>query len=64
LGSAIQQQNQLNAEVRHKVLLQMQTNKTQEEQHKQSLLHVETLNMMTKYQLVYIKLESALNKIL
>ena len=31
---------------------------------RQNLLHVDTLNMMTKYQLVYIKLETAIHKIL
>lgn len=31
---------------------------------RQNLLHVETLNMMTKYQLVYVKLETAILKIL
>lgn len=35
-----------------------------QEEHKQAVLHIETLNMMTKYQLVYLKLETQLKKIL
>jgi hypothetical protein len=31
---------------------------------RQSLLHIETLNMMTKYQLVFVKLETTMHKIL
>ncbi len=41
----------------------MEVNKVNEEEHKQSLLHIETLNMMTKYQLVFIKLETTIYKI-
>ncbi|KAL4480447.1 hypothetical protein ABPG74_020963 [Tetrahymena malaccensis] len=37
--------------------------KKQEEQHKQQLIHVETVGIMTKYQLVFIKLETMLTKI-
>ena len=32
--------------------------------YRQNLLHIETLNMMTKYQLVFVKLETAVVKIL
>lgn len=31
---------------------------------RQATLHIETLNMMTKYQLVYVKLETVVYKIL
>ncbi|KAL4510141.1 hypothetical protein ABPG72_010334 [Tetrahymena utriculariae] len=35
----------------------------QEENHRQQIMHLETIGMMTKYQLVFIKLESSLNKL-
>lgn len=35
----------------------------QEEQHKAQIIHTETIGMMTKYQLVFIKLETSLSKL-
>jgi len=53
-----------NEELKLQIADQMDRNKHTEEEHRQNLLHIETLNMMTKYQLVYIKLETAIYKIL
>jgi len=38
---------------------QIQANAQGEEDHKASMLHLETVNMMTKYQIVYSKLETS-----
>jgi hypothetical protein len=35
----------------------------QEEQQKQQVIHTETISMMTKYQLVFIKMETSFNKV-
>jgi hypothetical protein len=38
-----------------------QKNRETEQNMKKEMLHLETINMMSKYQLVYIKLESGLS---
>ena len=43
------------------VLAKHQKNRDTEENMKKEILHLETINMMTKYQLVFISLESGLN---
>eukprot|EP00347_Sterkiella_histriomuscorum_P017905 403347531 len=55
---------QQNEELANQITEQMERNKSLEEEHKQNLLHIETLNMMTKYQLVFVKLETLMHKIL
>ena len=37
-----------------------QNNKDLENDHRSQLLHMETVNMMSKYQLVFVKLETSL----
>lgn len=49
--------------VKEDIQEQLDRNKSIEEENKQQLLHLETVNMMTKYQIVYTKLETTLYNI-
>jgi len=50
-------------ELKEKLKSVSNTLREQQEEHKGQLLHIETISMMTKYQLVFIKMESALIKV-
>ena len=54
---------QFNVELNEKLHRQMKKETRQKEEHKQAVLQAETINMMTKYQLVFVKMENQFAKI-
>jgi len=51
------------AELKKKLKATTASLREQQDEHKNQLLHLETVSMMTKYQLVFIKMESSLIKV-
>lgn len=57
------QMKQYNVELNEKLHRQMKKETRMKEEHKQAVLQAETINMMTKYQLVFVKMENQFAKI-
>ena len=63
LKDKMDQMKQYNTELNEKLHRQMKKESRLKEEHKQAVLQAETINMMTKYQLVFVKMENQFAKI-
>jgi len=59
----IQNPEEVIADLKEKIKQATASLREQQDENKAQILHIETISMMTKYQLVFIKMESALLKV-
>jgi hypothetical protein len=63
LRDKYEQMKQYNSELNAKLHRQIKKEQRRKEESKQAVLQAETINMMTKYQLVFVKMENQFAKI-